>query len=437
MKTFFGGTYLKDNKKTAHLPIKDAQPVKKVVIPLSQHTGSPSEAIVKVGDKVKTGQLIAKATGFISANIHASISGTITAIESMPHPILGKAPAIAIEADEVELKDEGLLSGLPQKDLTAKDIRDIVFNCGIVGMGGAAFPTHVKLTIPEGKNIEFLILNGAECEPYLTCDHRLMLEKTTEIVEGLILMMKAIGVKKAFIAIEDNKEDAIKAMKSVIKAKDLKRFFDISAIRLHTKYPQGAEKQLINVITGREVPSGGLPFDVGVVVGSVATSFSIYEAVHLNKPLYERTITVGGDCIRQPLNIRVRIGTLLTDIIQMCEGLIEEPKAIIFGGPMMGIAQYTKDLPVLKGTSGILFLSERNLKMPKDLSCIRCGRCIQSCPVRIQPTIIALAIQKDKFDIAKDFDCLDCIECGVCSFVCPSKINLVHYIKYGKLKARS
>ena len=421
MKSFFGGVHPEYNKITEGREIETAELPKRVVIPLSQHTGAPCEALVKIGDNVKVGQKIGDAKSFISAPVHASISGKVVEIAKKPHPVAGESLAVVIESSGKVEYDDSIRKRENVNDLSRKEIIDIIREAGIVGLGGAAFPTHVKLSPPPEKKIDTLILNGAECEPYLTCDHRLMIEETEKIIIGLKLIMKALDVKKAYIGIENNKENAIAFMKD--------KAGNIEVIPLKTKYPQGAEKMLIYSITKRKVPSGGLPLDVGVVVQNVGTAKAVYDAVYNGKPLIERCITVTG-AVKEPKNLLVKIGTLFSDLISQCSGYKGEAKKIISGGPMMGIAQYTDEIPIIKGTSGILVLDKEEDYEEKD--CIRCSKCVDVCPVNLMPTTIALYAKRDKIEEAKQYYALDCFECGCCAFICPSKIPLVQYIKYAK-----
>ena len=432
--------------------IVEAPTPKKAILQLSQHTGAPSEPVVNVGDSVKTGSLIAQAKGLISANLHSSISGRVIAIEESPHPIIGIFRAIVIESDGQDAK--AFLDSMPAKDVSAlskEDITALIKEAGIVGMGGAAFPLSVKLNPPPAKKIGLLIINGAECEPFLTCDHRLMLEKPKEIILGAQLMAKVLGVKDIIIGIEENKLDAIESMNSAIfllKAHLGAEHLDIGHLgarqgsgfrvrALKTRYPQGGEKQLISTLLNKEVPSGGLPLDIGVVVNNAQTVFAAYEAVYLKKPLYERVITVSGSFPNIAKNILTRIGTPIKDILDYCS---LSPKAgvykIVMGGPMTGVAQCNLAAPVIKGTSGILILDERFNVKEEELDCIRCSRCIEACPAGLMPCAIGLSVKKDKFDIAASYNPFDCIECGSCGYVCPSKIPLVQLIKLAKSKIK-
>lgn len=420
------------NKKIEQAPIP-----KRAILPLSQHTGTPSEPAVNVGDSVKTGSLIAHAKGLISANLHSSISGRVIAIEESPHPIIGISKAIIVESDGQDTKAS--LDSIPAKDVSAlskEEIAALIKEAGIVGLGGAAFPLFVKLNPPPAKKINTLIINGAECEPFLTCDHRLMLEKPKEIILGVHLMAKVLGVKDIIIGIEENKLDAIESVKSALfRMKD--ENCGINVVNLKTRYPQGGEKQLIETLLNKEVPSEGLPLDIGVVVNNVQTVFAVYEAVYLRKPLYERVITVSGSFPNIAKNILTRIGTPIKDILDYC-GL--SPKAdvykIVMGGPMTGVAQFNLNAPVIKGTSGILVLDKKFKVKEEELGCIRCSRCIEACPLGLMPCAIGLSVKKERFDIAGSYDPFDCIECGSCSYVCPSKIPLVQLVKLAKSKIK-
>lgn len=423
--TFSGGAHPPENKLlTADSPITEAPLPQIAIIPLSQHTGAPAKPVVEVGDAVKVGTKIGEAQGFISASIHATISGEVKKIDSHPHPVLGEAQAAFIESDGKD-ESEANTKERDYKALSSEELVSIVREAGIVGLGGAAFPTAVKLSPPKGKTIDTVILNGAECEPYLTADHRVMLEKTDEIIEGGRIILKILGAQKGYIAIEENKPDAISKMG---KVKD----FEVCVMR--TKYPQGAEKQLIKAITGREVPSGGLPFDIGAYVQNVGTAVAIYEAVKVGRPLISRVVTVTG-AVKKPQNLRVRVGTPFRELIESCGGTLNASK-IIMGGPMMGIAQATEEVPVIKGTSGILVQSEQEIETAAEGPDIRCGRCVKICPMRLVPVQIADYVERGRFDEAKELGVLDCIECGSCAYACPARRNLVHLFKHAKNQLR-
>jgi len=424
MRSFAGGVHLLESKYTSQLPIKEMTIPKTVVIPLSQHTGSVSRPVVKVGDFVKTGQLIAEANGFISANLHASVSGRVRVIEPYPHPCGFNFESIIIDSDN---KDE--TAGFKEKDpekLSPGEIIEIIKNAGIVGLGGAGFPTHVKLLPQKEKKVDSVILNGAECEPFLTADHRVMVEHTERVLKGLKIIMKALNIQNGYIAIEDNKADAIVKFNELVATEK-----NIKVIKLKTKYPQGAEKMLIKAVLNRDVPSGGLPFDVGCIVQNVQTAMAIYEAVCKGKPLYERVITVTGN-VRRPANLRVRIGTLISDIIDFCGGFTREPKKIILGGPMMGITQSSLNVPVVKGTTGLVILAEKDTMSYEPSNCIRCGRCIDVCPMHLVPMMISRMVEMKRYDELKSYNPLDCFECGCCAYICPAKIHLVQNIKLAK-----
>ncbi len=427
IRSFRGGVHPPEEKITSQKPIQELPLLKKVVIPLSQHTGAPAEPAVKVGDRVKTGQKIGEAQGPISSNIHASISGKVVDISDHPHPLGPPSLAITIESDGRDEHHPSIKHNNDYFRLHPNEIREIVREAGIVGLGGAAFPTHVKLSPPEDKWIDTVILNGCECEPYLTCDHRLMIEKTYEIIQGLKIIAKTLEVTSCYIGIERNKRDAIRAMREEIRNEA-----NMEVVALKTKYPQGSEKQLIKAILNREVPSGGLPLDVGVVVQNVGTALAISEAVKKGSPLIERVVTVTGKGIKNPANLRVRIGTLFQDVIDYCGGFRGRPGKMIMGGPLMGFAQYTTSIPVIKGTTGILVLPEEETEEIREKSCIRCSRCVDVCPVDISPNLIAKYASKDRFDWAREYGALDCMECGICAYVCPAKIPLVQLIKYAK-----
>lgn len=400
-----------------------------VVIPLQQHIGAPCEPLegIEVGAQVKMGQKIADSSGFVAAPIHASVSGTIKAIGPYNHPLGRPVQAITIESDGADKWDEQLKPAGNLEDLSVDEIRKLVREAGIVGLGGATFPAHVKLSPPPEKKIDIVVINGAECEPYLTADHRLMLEKPEEIVFGLKVMIKALNAEKGVIGVEDNKSDAIAVLEQLIADDD-----QISVAKLHTKYPQGAEKMLIQVTTGRKVPSGGLPLDVGIVNHNVGTAVAISRAIKEGKPLIERVVTVTGSGINQPANLLVRVGTLVSEVIDHCGGLKDDTLKLIIGGPMMGLAQPDANLPVIKGTSGILALTAEDVYLADRAPCIRCAKCVDACPVSLMPTMIAQAAEHELFARAEKLHALDCFECGCCSYVCPSKIPLTQLIRIAK-----
>ncbi len=429
MKTFRQGLHLVEKKELSEdKKIKKISSPPRVILPLSQHTGAPGIPLVKVGDLVEEGQKIADADSFISSPIHASISGKVSSIEKLPHPVGGEGEAIIIEGNGNGRKvwEKGEVSS---RSLEAKEIRKIIREAGIVGLGGAAFPTHVKLSPPENKPIDTIILNGCECEPYLTGDHRLMLERADDCLYGLRLIIKVTGATRGYVGIESNKGDAIALMREKLKAKG-----NIQVVPLKTKYPQGGEKMLIKAILNREVPSGGLPLDVGVVVSNVGTALAIAEAIKWGKPLLERVVTITGSGVSQPANLWVPLGTPFSCVVEECGGLKENASKVIMGGPMMGLSQYTLDVPVIKGTSGILVLTESEAVAREEEPCIKCARCIDHCPMGLVPTILARLVKAERWDSLKDYGVMDCIECGCCAYVCPSKIPLVHLMKLGKFQ---
>jgi electron transport complex protein RnfC len=428
LATFRGGIHPLDKKAlSSQKQIVDTTPPERVVIPLSQHLGAPCKSLVTIDQEVKKGEMVGEAGGFVSAPVHASVSGKVIAIGEFPNAMGRFVNSIIIENDRNEtwtsLEDNPEYEGLSSDHLKEK-----VKQAGIVGMGGAAFPSVVKLSPPKEKPIDTVILNGSECEPYLTGDFRLMLERPKEVIEGLKVLMKILGVQRGFVGIEDNKPDAIKAIREAVKGEK-----DIEFHALQTKYPEGAEKMLIQVITGRKVPPKALPMDVRVVVHNVGTAYAVYEAVRYGKPLIERIVTVTGEGIREPKNLTVKVGTLISHIIHDCGGLKEERVKVISGGPMMGFAVPSLDVPVTKGTSGIVALTEREIVHTGEFQpCIRCGRCIDVCPMGLMPSMLSVYSERGFYEGAKEYNLFDCFECGCCAFVCPSKRPIVQLIRVAK-----
>lgn len=430
-RTFpIGGIHPSDNKlsnsfKTEKLPVP-----KVATIPLSQHIGAPAVPLVAKGDKVKTGQLIAKSNGFVSSNIHSSVTGTVTAIDNLPDTAGIRKPCIVI-ATELDEFDESMdVTGKITREclLEPKEIIERIAAAGVVGMGGATFPTHVKLSVPDGKRAEYLVINGVECEPYLTADHRIMLERGEELLIGIRILAKALRVENVILGIENNKTDAIESLMriSAIAAPE------IVIMPLKVQYPQGGEKQLIAAATGRQVPSGGLPIDVGCVVQNVSTALATYEAVIKNKPLYERVVTITGKGMERPANFLVRIGTPVSEVIAAAGGLTEETGKVIGGGPMMGRAMSNLDAPVTKGSSGILLMTRKESRRLPEQSCIRCAKCVKVCPMGLEPYMLKQLSVKAVWDEAERNAITDCIECGSCSYTCPSSLPLLDYIRLGK-----
>lgn len=429
-RTFKGGINPPGYKElTSGKPIVKANDPKVVYIPLQQHIGAPCKAIVELGEYVKMGQKIGESISFISAPVHSSVSGTVKSIEALYSPLGKKVDTIIIESDGLDQLHESIKPRGSLEELSSAEIIEIVKEAGITGLGGAGFPTHVKLSPPQDKKVDIFILNGAECEPFLTPDHRSMLEMFERIIFGTKAIMKALNVKESIIAIEKNKLDAIEAFKEVLKDSD-----NIKIVAMKTKYPQGDEKRIINAILGREVPSGGLPADVGCVVNNVATAKAIGDAIIEGKPLYERIVTVTGHIVKEPKVFQVKIGTPIQELIDQCGGFKETPRKIIIGGPMMGKSQFTTAVPVIKTTGGILGLSKSETSPEKVQPCIKCGRCLDVCPVYLQPLFISAYSLQNDFDMAREYNALDCVECGACSYICPAKRPLSESIKISKLE---
>ncbi len=430
LKTFrIGGVHPPENKLSASEPIQTLPIPEQVIIPLSQHIGAPATPVVQKGDTVKAGQLIATASGFVSANIHSSVSGTVIAIDNIKDAAGFSKPAITIkvEGDEwlPEINRSDKTESIP--DLSKEDIIKAIAAAGIVGMGGATFPTQVKLTPPPGSKAEFLIINGVECEPYLTSDHRVMLEKGEQVLIGVQLLMKAIGVTKAIIGIENNKKDAIEHLQGLAtKTKG------VEICPLKVKYPQGGEKQLIQATTGRAVPSGALPIAVGAVVQNIGTALAVYEAVIKHKPLVERIVTITGKSVVHPGNYLCRIGTPISKLIEAAGGIPEDTAKVIGGGPMMGRTMVNIDSPILKGTSGILLINDKEAQRKPIRNCIRCGKCVSACPMGLEPYLLAKLTMLNLLERLEAEKVMDCIECGSCSFTCPSSRPLLDYIRLGK-----
>lgn len=427
-RTFKGGINPPGYKElTNGKPIVKADAPKVVYIPLQQHIGAPCEAIVEVGEYVELGQKIGESTAFVSAPVHSSVSGIVKSIEPLYSPSGSATNTVVIESDGLDKPHESIKPKGDLKDLSPTQIIEIIKETGITGLGGAGFPTHVKLSPPSDKKVDTFILNGAECEPFLTPDHRSMLEMFEKIIFGTKAIMKALNVENGIIAIEKNKLDAIEAFKEVLKDSD-----NIKIVAMETKYPQGDEKRIINAILGKEVPSGALPADVGCVVNNVATAKAIADAILDGKPLYERIVTVTGHIVKEPKVFQAKIGTPIQELIDQCGGFTETPGKIIIGGPMMGRSQFSTKVPVIKTTGGILGLSKSETNPPKSSPCIKCGQCLDVCPVYLQPLFISAYALRDNFEMAEKYNAVDCVECGACSYICPAKRPLTESIKLAK-----
>lgn len=434
LKTFhMGGIHPDDNKLSDHAPLSLLPLPKIVTIPITQHIGKPAKIIVQRGDMVKVGQIIATHEGFVSANIHASVSGRVGLIEEVMDSTGFKHMAIQIRVKGDDWEESIDRSNYVNDNITldSKEIVEKIMAMGVVGMGGAAFPSHVKLSVPEGKKVDCLIINGVECEPYLTADHRLMVEKPEEIIVGVRILMKALKVDRAIIGIENNKPDAIKALENHAWQHE-----GINVEPLEVQYPQGGEKQLIQALLDREVPPGKLPTDVGVIVHNVGTTYAIYEAVQKNKPLIERVVTVTGKSVKNPSNFWVRIGTPVVDLVAAVGGIPSDTGKIVSGGPMMGKALADLDVPVAKGTSGILLIRNEESKRAEIYNCLHCGKCVEVCPMGLEPYHLMLLAKKGDTEKSAAEHILDCIECGSCSWVCPSNRPILDFVRLGKDRVR-
>ncbi len=426
--TFNHGVHPEEFKTlSSHCEVQRMPFVDEYTLPLGQHIGAPSKALVNKGDKVKRGQKIADAGGFVSVALHSPVDGTVSDIGIFDNPNGQVLPAIKIKTDPYSTQR---VEDLPIdiENLDTKEFISAVQDAGIVGLGGAAFPTHVKFAIPEGKKCKYIMLNGCECEPFLTADHRVMVESPEEIIDGIIILNKYLNAEKAYIGIEANKPDAIEALKKVAATSS----FPIEVMALQVKYPQGAEKMMITAILGEEVPSGKLPLDLGVLVGNVGTFKALAEYFRKGKPLVERVVTVTGTAIKNPANVLVPIGTPMRDVIELCGGITDDAARILLGGPMMGAVQKSLDVPVVKGTSGILILTNNEVRDLEEYNCIRCGKCVDACPIFLNPSMMGMLAKKGLWDEMLEYNVMDCFECASCSFVCPSAIPLVQSFRVAK-----
>ncbi len=438
-RTFRGGVHPHDHKDlTCGRASRPLEVPTRVVLPLRQHVGAPARCVVKVGDQVAEGQVIAEAGGYVSAPVHASIAGKVTVIGKHLHPAGYECESVTLEALADAPAGQGWppeperLAGFTADYVEAEPdrLRSLIQAAGIVGSGGAGFPTHVKLSPPKDKPIDTLIINAAECEPYLTCDHRAMLEEPDVIAHGVRIAQRILGVRRVYVGIEANKLDAAEVMRKVFAADS-----QVEVVVLRVKYPQGGEKQLIQALTGREVPPPpGLPMDTGCVVQNVSTCAAIARAVMEGKPFYERLVTLSGSMVKNPGNYRVRVGSMVADVIEQAGGLLEPPRKVIMGGPMMGLSMADLEVPIVKVTSGFVFLSRKEIGSVVPSPCIRCGRCVMACPLRLQPGDIARWVELGDLDAARALHVTDCMECGTCSYICPSHRWLVQQIRLGKAK---
>lgn len=433
VKTFNRGVFLPHYKEfTEEKAITAIALPEEVVIPLSQHIGAPCKAVVSVGDKVKTGQKIGESTGFVSSNIHASVDGAVMAIEPRPNFTGAEAESVVIKVDAEQAEPQWTERDIDS--MSADDIKKAINEAGIVGMGGAAFPTNVKLSPP--KPVDTIIINACECEPFLTCDHRLMVEATDALVEGAKIIGGLVDAQKIIFGVETNKPDGIEVLESKVADEDA-----IEVVKLDVKYPQGSEKQLIKAALDREVPPGKLPFEVGVIVHNVGTAIAVYEACRFGKPLYERVLTVSGDGVAEPGNVLVRIGTPVGHVIEQCGGFkgVSDPAEftgkVVVGGPMTGWAQNNLDAAVVKGTSGILVFTEELLVEGEHMPCVRCARCVEHCPMYLYPNSISVNAERELYQDAVEWGAMDCFECGVCVYVCPSNRPIVHLVRETKAYA--
>ena len=434
MKTFrIGGVHPAENKLSASAAIREAALPKQAVFSMFQHIGAPANPVVKKGDVVKVGTLLAEAGGFVSAPIYSSVSGKVSKVDVALDASDTRRMAVYVDVEGDEWEDyidrsTDLVKMSDRPDLDAKTIVDKIKQAGIVGMGGATFPTHVKLCPPPGQKAECVIINAVECEPYLTADHRLMLEKADEILVGVQLLMKAVGVNKGYIGIENNKPDAI-----VLMTKKAEKYPDIEVVPLKVKYPQGGEKQLIDAVIGRQVPAPpAIPINVGAVVQNVGTAFAVYEAVMKNKPLISRIITVTGKSVKQPSNLLARLGTPFSQLIDECGGLPEDTGKVIGGGPMMGKALISLDIPMTKGSSGLLIMNQAEARRTAPQPCIRCAKCVGACPMGLEPFLLATVSSQHVWEMAEKNNITSCIECGSCAFTCPSHRPLLDMVRLGK-----
>jgi electron transport complex protein RnfC len=433
LQTFRHGVHPEEFKElSCHRRIERMPFVDLYTLPLGQHIGAPSKPVVKEGQQVRRGELIAEPGGFVSVGLHSPVDGVVHAIDLFDHPNGQVLPAIQIRTDRFSTQQLAVTAPVAPEQIDLRAFISAVQQAGIVGMGGAAFPAHVKFSIPEGKTCKYLMLNGCECEPFLTCDHRVMVEYADELIDGTRILAHFLKPEKVYIAIEANKPDAIEVLREATR----KAGFEAEVVPLEVKYPQGAEKMMISAILGLEVPGGKLPLDVGALVANVGTVVSLSQYFRTGMPLIERVITVSGTAVRQPSNLLVPIGTPMREVVDYCGGITHSSPRILLGGPMMGMVQKSLDVPVVKGTSGILILTDQEVQDLDTLSCIRCGRCLDACPLFLNPARLGLLARKGLWEEMEENKVMDCFECGSCSFVCPSGIPLVQSFRVGKAVIR-
>jgi len=429
-----GGVHPEEHKElTEHCGIEEMPLPDRVVLPMSMHFGAPAKPVVKKKQEVQEGEVIATVEKALGASIHSSVTGVVKSIEPHPHPTMVRCEAVVIERDP---------SAAPKtfdvedwRKLTREQLLARIKDAGIVGMGGAGFPTHVKLSPPPSATVDTLVINGAECEPYLTTDHRMMLEHPAEILEGVRVLLTTLGIRKCILGIELNKPDAINSLNKALQQSPQSDDLEIRVQGVQVKYPQGAEKQLIYSLTNKSVPGGGLPFDVGVIVQNIATTFAVYEAATMNKPLYEKVVTFSGRAINRPANLKLKVGTVLSDVVNYLGGTRDLIK-IVSGGPMMGFAISSLDVPITKTTSGVLFLNSTETDTGEYGPCIHCGWCMEACPMGLSPKEVAIYVEAGKGHLSEKFGVPDCFECGCCAYVCPAKRPLVQFARLAKIQIK-
>jgi electron transport complex protein RnfC len=429
-RSFRHGVHPEQHKQaTSALPIERMPFVREYVLPLSQHIGAPSRPVVEAGQRVRRGQLIAEPAGFVSTALHAPVTGRVRAVELRLHPSGKMMPAIVIEADAFDSQRLPKAEPVDPTSIDADQMVERVQRGGLVGLGGAAFPSHVKFKVPEDKQVRFVVINGCECEPYLTCDHRLMVERADAALRGTEIMMAQLGAARGSIGVEANKPDAIEALRALAPP-------NVEIVPLDVKYPQGAEKLLIDAIFDEQVPAGALPVDLGIVVNNVGTTVALADLFDRGEPLIERVVTVTGPAVERPRNLRVPLGTPLSAVIGHCGGLRGNVREVVLGGPMMGMAQKSLDVPIVKGSSGVLCLDRGAVRPRRELPCIRCGRCLDACPMFLNPARLAQTIRAERVEDLDDLHLASCFECAACSFACPSGIPLVQWMRMGKALLR-